>query len=31
MRMTEMQAAIGLAQIEKLERFNELRISNAHS
>jgi perosamine synthetase len=29
MRMTEMQAAIGLAQLEKLEHFSEQRISNA--
>jgi perosamine synthetase len=28
-RMTEMQAAIGLVQIEKLERFTERRIANA--
>jgi perosamine synthetase len=28
-RMTEMQAALGLAQIEKLERFTERRIANA--
>ena len=29
LRMTEMQAALGLVQIEKLERFNEQRIANA--
>ncbi len=29
MRMTELQAAIGLAQIEKLESFTERRIANA--
>ena len=28
-RMTEIQAAIGLAQVEKLERFTEHRIANA--
>jgi len=28
-RMTEMQAALGLAQIEKLERFTQQRIANA--
>jgi dTDP-4-amino-4,6-dideoxygalactose transaminase len=28
-RMTELQAAIGLAQLEKLERFNERRIEHA--
>jgi perosamine synthetase len=28
-RMTELQAAIGLVQIEKLERFTEQRIANA--
>lgn len=30
MRMSEMQAAIGLVQLRKLERLNELRISHAH-
>jgi dTDP-4-amino-4,6-dideoxygalactose transaminase len=29
MRMTEIQAAIGLVQLRKLKQFNELRISNA--
>ncbi len=29
LRMTEIQAALGLAQIEKLERFTEQRIANA--
>jgi len=29
-RMTEIQAAIGLAQLPKLEAFNERRIANAH-
>lgn len=29
LRMTEMQAALGLVQIEKLERFTEQRIANA--
>ena len=29
MRMTELQAAIGLVQLRKLEQFNELRTSNA--
>ena len=29
MRMTEIQAAIGLVQLSKLEQFNEQRISNA--
>ena len=28
-RMTDVHAAIGLAQLEKLERFNEIRIANA--
>jgi dTDP-4-amino-4,6-dideoxygalactose transaminase len=28
-RMTDVHAAIGLAQLEKLERFNEARIANA--
>jgi len=28
-RMTDIHAAIGLAQLEKLERFNEARIANA--
>jgi dTDP-4-amino-4,6-dideoxygalactose transaminase len=28
-RMTELQAAIGLVQLEKLEKFNEQRIANA--
>ncbi len=28
--MTEIQAAIGLAQLPKLEAFNERRIANAH-
>jgi dTDP-4-amino-4,6-dideoxygalactose transaminase len=28
-RMTDVHAAIGLAQLQKLERFNEARISNA--
>ncbi len=28
-RMTDVHAAIGLAQLEKLERFNEMRIANA--
>jgi len=30
MRMTEIQAAIGLVQMRKLEQFTEQRISNAH-
>src|SRR2546421_4564490 len=29
LRMTEMQGALGLAQLEKLERFTEQRIANA--
>ena len=29
LRMTEMQAALGLVQLEKLERFTEQRIANA--
>lgn len=29
-RMTDVHAAIGLAQLQKLERFNEARIANAH-
>ncbi|MEA3309539.1 MAG: DegT/DnrJ/EryC1/StrS family aminotransferase [Chloroflexota bacterium] len=29
-RMTDVHAAIGLAQLGKLERFNEQRIANAH-
>jgi len=29
-RMTDVHAAIGLAQLQKLERFNETRIANAH-
>ena len=29
-RMTDVHAAIGLAQLSKLERFNETRIANAH-
>jgi perosamine synthetase len=29
-RMTDVHAAIGLAQLGKLERFNETRIANAH-
>ena len=29
LRMTEIQAALGLAQVEKLERFTEQRIANA--
>ena len=28
-RMTDVHAAIGLAQLEKLERFNQIRIANA--
>jgi dTDP-4-amino-4,6-dideoxygalactose transaminase len=30
MRMTEIQAALGLVQLRKLEQFTEQRISNAH-
>jgi dTDP-4-amino-4,6-dideoxygalactose transaminase len=30
LRMTEIQAAIGLVQLEKLEQFTERRIANAH-
>jgi len=29
-RMTDVHAAIGLAQLQKLDRFNEARIANAH-